>query len=167
MKHECEAYDHIAVCSALSRCFGHQWLRHSQQEMNFGRFFSSGGGKERKKLGAAGAVRRPETNGGEIRFFRRISCTLAHHPEARIRRPTTFLHVTQDHVTFILRKLARTACLGRELTLYAIFAGKRGETCVRDALQVRARARPAPRRVARAPAAPARRQYSHIKPGRG
>ena len=36
------------------------------------RFFTSGTGKEKKKLGAAGAVRRPETNGGEIRFFRRI-----------------------------------------------------------------------------------------------
>ena len=36
---------------------------------------TSGTGKERKKLGAAGAGRRPETNGGELRLFRRISCT--------------------------------------------------------------------------------------------
>ena len=33
----------------------------------------------------------------------------------------TFLYVSQDHETFILRKLARRACLGRELTLYANF----------------------------------------------
>ena len=78
------------------------------------RFFTSVGGKERKKAGAAGAGRRPERSGEGLRRIRRTS--LAPLSNFGSAGGAEYEFITQDHATSIQMKLAWRACLERNIS---------------------------------------------------
>ena len=81
--------------------------------------FRSVGGKERKKTRAAGAGGRPERDGEGLRRIRRISSTFDH--TLGHARGAEYEFITQDHKTSIQMKLARRACLERDISRCAHF----------------------------------------------